>query len=145
MTEHPSVTILVNRDPVVTIELGLSLVLDITALLARITAGRLVAVHAGRCDVTATLSIDETDALTRQGHIELPGTIRLGTGIRLLAAKDYPPGAGQPGSDDDPDQPGDQPRQMGPQRRTWWSPRRRTPAALQPSRPDPHVSSIVRT
>jgi hypothetical protein len=114
MTEHPSVTILVDGARIATIELGLSLVLDITALLAGISAGRLVAVHAGRCDVTASLSIDGTEVLTRQGRLELPGAIRLGIGIRLLAAKDYPPGARQPGSADDPDQPSDQPQQMDP-------------------------------
>jgi hypothetical protein len=97
MTEHPSVTVLVDGDQVVTVRFGLSVLFDVTGLLARISAGQMVAVHAGRCDISATLSIDGTDAITRQRRVELPTAVPLRWGIRLLSAAEYPPG-GEPAS-----------------------------------------------
>jgi hypothetical protein len=64
---------------------------------AGISAGRLVALHSGRCDITATLAIQGTDVLTRRAHLELPGVVPLSSGIRLLPARNYPVG-GQPES-----------------------------------------------
>ena len=75
-----------------TIELGLSVDFDISALVAGIRAGLLVAVHAGSCDVTATLAIQETQALTASSHLDLPGVMKVSPGIALLPGGDYPPG-----------------------------------------------------
>jgi len=97
-TQQPSVSVLVDGRQVATLQLGLSIVCDVRALLAGIRAGRLVAIHCGRCDVTVTLAIEGTDVVTRQAHLELSGVVPLGRGIRLLAARDYPAGAEQAGS-----------------------------------------------
>ena len=59
------------------LQLGLSVVFDVSAILALISAGRLVALHSGRCDITATLTIQGTDVLTRRAHLELPGVVPL--------------------------------------------------------------------
>jgi hypothetical protein len=75
---------------VATIQLGLSLVFRVTAMGAGISAGRLVALHSGRCDLTAILAVQGTTVLTRQAHLMLPGVIPVSPGIRLLAAGDYP-------------------------------------------------------
>lgn len=83
-TQRPAVNLLVDNQRVATVELGVSVVFDISALVAGIRGGRLVAVHAGRCDVTATLAIQDTRVTSRQVHLELPGIIPLGRGIRLL-------------------------------------------------------------
>jgi hypothetical protein len=91
--QRPYVTVLVDGHRVATVELGLSLALVVTALLAVISAGRLVALHTGRCDVTATLAIQGSDLVIRQAHFELPGVMLLSPGIRLLPARCYP-GAG---------------------------------------------------
>jgi hypothetical protein len=88
--QRPYVTVLVDGHRVATVELGLSLTLVVTALLAGISAGRLVALHTGRCDVTAALAIQGSDLVTRQAHFDLPGVIPLGPGIRLLPARHYP-------------------------------------------------------
>jgi hypothetical protein len=88
--EHPSVTVLVDGHRVANIQLSLSVVFTISALTAKISAGRLTALHPGRCDVTVTLDIQETNVVTRQAHLELPGVIPLRPGIRLLAAHHYP-------------------------------------------------------
>lgn len=87
---HPYVTVSVNGYPVATIHLDLLLVFDVKALLAGIRDGQLVALHSGHCDVTATLSIENTDVITKQASFQLPGVIPLGPGIRLLGATAYP-------------------------------------------------------
>ena len=84
-TWHAAVNLLVDNQRVATVELGLSVVFDISAMVAGIRGGRLVAVHSGRCDVTATLAVQDTKVISRQVHLELPGIIPLGRGIRLLA------------------------------------------------------------
>jgi hypothetical protein len=104
-TQDPFVTVLVDGHRVATVHLGLSLVFDVAGLLAGVSAGRLVAVHAGRCDITATLAIEGTDVLTRQAHLDLPGVIPLSPGIRLLSAHDYPASEEQArAADEDPTQ-----------------------------------------
>jgi hypothetical protein len=70
------------------IQLGLSVVMRVHAMTAGISAGRLVALHSGRCDITATLAVQGINVLSRQAHLMLPGVIPLSPGIRLLAAGD---------------------------------------------------------
>ena len=95
---HPYVTVLVDGYHVATIQLGLSLLFDIKALLAGIRDGRLVTLHSGHCDVTATLAIAKTDVMSKQTRLELPGVIPLNPGIRLLGAAAYPADPGHAGS-----------------------------------------------
>jgi len=101
LDQRPSVSVLVDGKRVATLELGLSIVFDVSDLLLGISGGQLVAVHSGQADVTATLTIEGANVLTRQARLELPGVVQLGAGIRLLAAGDYPVGAGQAESTDD--------------------------------------------
>lgn len=89
--QQPTVAILVDGDRVATLHLRLSLVLDVNALLAQVREGRLVAILAGICDVTATLAIDRTVVACKQAHLELPGEVVSAQGVRLLPARDYPP------------------------------------------------------
>ncbi len=93
VAQHPSVSVLVDSRRVATLQLDLSIVFDVMALLAGISGGRLVALHSGRCDVTVTLAVQGTELLTRRAHLELPGVVTVGQGIRLLPAKEYPVGA----------------------------------------------------
>jgi hypothetical protein len=95
-TQRPAVNLLVDNKRVATVEFGLSVVFDISALVAGIRGGRLVAVHSGRCDVTATLAVQDTKVINRQVHLELPGIIPLGQGIHLLADRRHP---GEPGDE----------------------------------------------
>ncbi len=95
-TQQPQVSVLVDGHRVATLQLGLSVVFDVSALVAGISAGRLTALHSGRCEITATLSIQGTDVATRQAHFELPGVVPLRPPIRLLPASDYPAAGGQP-------------------------------------------------
>jgi hypothetical protein len=86
---------------VATVQLGLSVVFDVSAVLARVRAGRLVGVHTGSCDITATLAIDDIDVASKQAHLELPGEIALRRELRLLPARDYPPGENEATAADD--------------------------------------------
>jgi hypothetical protein len=94
--QQPSVTVLVDGRQVATIQLSLGVEYDISALVAGIKAGLLVAVHSGSCDVTATLTVQETEVLTASTHYDLPGFLAVGHGIRLLPAEDYPSAARAP-------------------------------------------------
>ena len=60
------------------------------AMTAGISGGRLVALRSGRCDITASLAVQEINDLTRQAHLMLPDVIPLSPGIRLLAAGNDP-------------------------------------------------------
>jgi hypothetical protein len=97
LEQRPSVSVLVDGQLVATLELGLSIVFDVNALLLLISGGRLVAVRSGRCEITATLAVQGADLLVRQAHLELPGVIPLGRGIRLLPVGEYPASADLPG------------------------------------------------
>ena len=97
LEQRPSVSVLVDSQRVATLELGLSIVFDVNAQLLLISGGRLVAVRSGRCDITATLAVQGADLLVRQAHLELPGVIPLGRGIRLLPVGEYPARADLPG------------------------------------------------
>jgi len=97
LEQHPSVGVLVDGQRVATLELGLSIVFDVNALLLLINGGRLVAVRSGRCEITATLAVQGADLLVRQAHLELPGVIPLGRGIRLLPVGEYPARPDLPG------------------------------------------------
>jgi len=95
---HPYVTVFVDGYQVATIHVDLSLVFDVKALVTGIRDGRLVALHSGHCDVTATLAIEGTDVASRQTSFQLPDVIPLSPGIRLLAATAYPAGRGYAGT-----------------------------------------------
>ena len=88
--QRPSVSVLVDGQPVATLQLGLSIVFDVNALLLGISGGRLAAVHSGRCEITATLAVQGADLLVRHAHLELPGVMSLRQGIRLLPVSEYP-------------------------------------------------------
>jgi hypothetical protein len=95
--QRPSVSVLVDGQQVATLELGLSIVFDVNAVLLGISGGRLITVHSGRCEVLATLTVQGTDLLVRNAHLELPGVIQLRRGIRLLPIDQYPAGEDPPG------------------------------------------------
>ena len=95
--QRPSISVLVDGQRVATLQLGLSIVFDVNALLLGIRGGRLVAVHSGRCDITATLAVQGTDLLVKRAHLELAGVIQLRRGIRLLPIGEYPAGEDPPG------------------------------------------------
>ena len=67
---------MVDGRQVATIRFGPTVEFDISALVAGIKAGLLVAVRAGSCDVTATLAIQGTQVQTASTHLDLPAASR---------------------------------------------------------------------
>jgi hypothetical protein len=90
--QRPSISVLVDGRQVATLQLGLSVVFDVSALLLAISGGRLTAVYSGRCEITVTLTVQGTDLIVRHAHLELPGVIPIRQGIRLLPASEYATG-----------------------------------------------------
>ena len=100
--QQPAVGILLDGRRVHTLQLGVSIIFDVTALVAGVSVGRLAGVHSGRCDVGVALTVHEVEVLTKRAHLELPGVKALRSGIRLLPASEYPvsdyPGSMHPAS-----------------------------------------------
>jgi len=90
--QRPSVSVLVDGQKVATLELGLSIMFDVNALVLGISGGRIIAVHAGRCEITGTLTVQGTELRVKRAHLELPGVMSLRRGIRLLPIGEYPAG-----------------------------------------------------
>jgi hypothetical protein len=88
-TRQPYISVLVNGADVATVQLGLNLTFDISVLVAEVSAGRLIALRSGRCDVTAQLAVQGVQILTRQAEVKLGGVLPLRDGIRLLPEQDY--------------------------------------------------------
>jgi hypothetical protein len=91
--QQPAVSILLDGRRVHILQLGLSIIFDVTGLVAGVHAGRLAGIHAGRCEIGVALTIHEIEVLTKRAHhLELPGVKSLGSGLRLLPAGEYPDG-----------------------------------------------------
>jgi hypothetical protein len=88
--QQPAVSILVDGHRVHTLQLGLSVIFEVTGLVAGIHAGRLAGLHAGRGELGLALTIHELEVLTKRSHLELPGVKSLKRGFRLLPASAYP-------------------------------------------------------
>jgi hypothetical protein len=129
--QRPSVSVLVDGQPVTTLQLGLSIVFDVNALLLGISGGRLVAVHSGRCEITATLAVQGADLLVRHAHFELPGVVSLRRSIRLLPIGDYPAGEHPPGEDTGSKPQGSQyPAERDDPSAPWWQSARSVPSPI---------------
>ena len=90
-THHPFVELLVNDVHVATVRFELAVKFVIKALVATVQHGRIVAVHAGDCDVTATLAAEGRQLAKREAHLQLPLLVRLASGIPLLRDIETPP------------------------------------------------------
>ncbi len=88
---RPFVELLVNDVHVATVRFELAVKFVIKAMVATVQHGRLVAVHAGDCDLTATLAAEGRQLAKREAHLQLPLLVRLGGGIPLLHDIEAPP------------------------------------------------------
>ncbi len=90
--QQPAVSILVDSQRVHTLHLGLSIIFEITGLVAGISGGRLAGLHAGRGELGVALTIHEIEVLAKRTHLELPGMMAPRSGLRLLPGHYYPDG-----------------------------------------------------
>lgn len=96
LDQRPAVRVLVNGQQVATVQLALSVVFAIKALLLGVSGGRIAAVRSGSCDITVSLAVQDTELITRRKHLELPGVMSSRPGFRLLPAAEYPAAAEPP-------------------------------------------------
>jgi hypothetical protein len=89
VNQQPAVSIEAEGRRLITVRLGLAVDFDVAGLTAQVSAGRLTAFSAGRCDVRVTLVIQETDMLTRHAHVDLATLTPASPGLRLLPARAY--------------------------------------------------------
>jgi hypothetical protein len=89
VSQQPSIDLLLNGEPFATVELEVAFQFDVSAAVAGVCGGMMTALHAGLCDITATLTIQGAEAIHKQKRIELPGAKSLKHGIRLLDEADY--------------------------------------------------------
>jgi hypothetical protein len=85
LDNQPSIDLLVDGVQVATVHLTLSLLIDVQAMTATVRAGRLTGLRVGRCDVTASISVDGITVASKQGQLQLPVSLPVGAGIPLTA------------------------------------------------------------
>jgi len=88
--QNPSVRVLVDGHQIATVQLGLSIVFDVKALLLGVSGGKITAVRSGSCDIIVTLAVQGTELISRRTHLDLPGVGSLRWGLRLLPDAEYP-------------------------------------------------------
>jgi hypothetical protein len=87
---HPYIDVVVDGKTIATVRLELTVVFDVTVLAVSVRDGAIVALHAGRTDITATLTVDGVKAPVGHEVVDLPLTVVLGDGIPLLEPGDEP-------------------------------------------------------
>jgi hypothetical protein len=87
---NPSVTVLVDNYRVATLPLTISVVCDVQGMLAKVSAGRLMAIESGRCYLTVALALADAEVTSKTARFDLPGVVPLGRGLRLLPVEQYP-------------------------------------------------------
>ena len=94
---HPSVELLVNDVHVATVTFDLEVEFVVKALVVTVRDGHVVSLHAGACDVAATLAAEGIRLASRRAHFELPLVVRWPLLLRLGADADpLPYGAKSP-------------------------------------------------
>ncbi|MEU3774583.1 hypothetical protein AB0F11_15535 [Streptomyces sp. NPDC032472] len=95
-THHPHVDLLVDGAPAATVEVGLTVVFHVRALVAVVRDALLTGVRAGACEMEAKLLVRGITVVTREGRLDLPATMRLRAPIPLLPPPDAPPPPAHP-------------------------------------------------
>jgi hypothetical protein len=90
LEQNPSVRVLVDGHQIATVQLGVSIVFDVKALLLGVSGGKITAVRSGSCDIIVTLAVQGTELISRRTHLDLPGVRSLRRGLRLLPDAEYP-------------------------------------------------------
>jgi hypothetical protein len=80
----PHVDLIIDDVKVATIEVTIEIVIDAQGIVATVHAGRLVALHNGRCQACVTLTFAGEQLLSGTAILDAPSTVSLGAGIDLL-------------------------------------------------------------
>jgi hypothetical protein len=96
---HPAVDVTVDGVKVAEITLQIEIVIQVHALTAVVTQGRLAALRSGRGEISVDLSLDGVPLTSATRQVELPIEVALGEGIPLVPAAEMvilPPAPAEP-------------------------------------------------
>jgi len=88
---RPYVELLLNQQHLTNVNFELDIELVVTALAVTVRDGHVVSLHAGNCDVSATLAAEGIRLASRQGRFELPLVVRWPLLLRPGGGSDLPP------------------------------------------------------
>jgi hypothetical protein len=83
--QHPTIELFIDGKSIATIQIDLQIAMDIAGGLAVVKRGRLTEIRSARCTLSGSLAMQQTVITRRQRQFDLPGAIRLGQGVALLA------------------------------------------------------------
>jgi hypothetical protein len=98
-THHPAVDVTVDGVKVAEITLQIEIVIQLHALTAVVTQGRLVALRSGRGELSVDLALDGVPLTSASRQVELPIEVDLGEGIPLVPVAEIvilPPAPAEP-------------------------------------------------
>jgi hypothetical protein len=87
-TQRPTVDVFVDDVRVGTVHLELSFEGVLKSVVATVRGGRLVNLHHGICEATATLAAEGVELTRREGHLDVGLMTGLGEGIPLISDAD---------------------------------------------------------
>jgi hypothetical protein len=125
---RPYVELLLDDVHLTNVNFELDIEFVVTALAVTVRDGHVVSLHAGDCDVTATLAAEGIRLASRQDHLELPLVVRWPLRLRLGGGSDpLPYGAKSPPSPPAPPAPPAFPPRPSPVGHAYHRRRRRPP------------------
>ncbi|MEU0932956.1 MULTISPECIES: hypothetical protein [unclassified Embleya] len=92
-THRPCVDLTVDGVRVGTLDIRLTVAFDIEGMQAVVRQARLTSLRCGTCTTTGTLAMQESVVATRRCGLDLPGAVRLRSGIALLPTPEQVPPA----------------------------------------------------
>jgi hypothetical protein len=93
---RPYVELLLNEQHLMNVNFELTIEFVVTALAVTVRDGHVVSLHAGNCDVSATLDAEGIRLASRQDHLELPLVVRWPLLLRLGGGVDPLPYGARP-------------------------------------------------
>jgi hypothetical protein len=83
-THEPYVDVYLDGAPLSRVHFELTIQFQVVALTGIVGRGRLLALAAGDCLVSAALAAEGRRLVSREGRFDLPGLVRLGAGVPLV-------------------------------------------------------------
>lgn len=87
-SHRPHIDVMVDGRVIAQIDVGVDVTVELHALTAVVTAGRLSALRSGRADVSAILTIEGVEVARATRRVDLQAEVGLGTGIPLITPPD---------------------------------------------------------
>lgn len=85
-THSPHVDLLVNGRQIAIIEVTIVLALDVDALVAVVSSGKLTALRSGSCLARLVVSVQDREVVSRERTFEAPLHVALGDGVDLVSS-----------------------------------------------------------